>query len=124
MIQTICAFSISVYLQQGPIACHAILCLFSEVMILYHRHVKLEAELAEMNWRVRWEDIMFGTMEQTNMKRQGSRVSLARVRIHYDIHTSIWREGGGDYREGCMVDQYRNISNAEFSPCFLSCLHI
>ena len=45
------------------------------------RHVKLEAELAEMNWRVKWEDIMFGTMEgdRRSKKQQGSNLSLARV---------------------------------------------
>ncbi|XP_069101884.1 atrial natriuretic peptide receptor 1-like isoform X2 [Argopecten irradians] len=44
-----------------------------------YRHIKLEAELAEMNWRVRWEDIMFGSMENDKkLKRQGSSVSLNR----------------------------------------------
>lgn len=44
------------------------------------RHIKLEAELAEMNWRVRWDDIMFGTMENDRrMRRQGSNLSLTRV---------------------------------------------
>ena len=46
------------------------------------RHIKLAAELAEMNWRVRWEDIMFGTMENdAKMRRQGSNISLTRVSI-------------------------------------------
>ncbi|XP_046575738.1 atrial natriuretic peptide receptor 1-like [Haliotis rubra] len=26
-----------------------------------YRHIKLEAELAEMNWRVKWDDILFGS---------------------------------------------------------------
>ncbi|XP_078329452.1 atrial natriuretic peptide receptor 1-like isoform X8 [Crassostrea virginica] len=44
-----------------------------------YRHIKLEAELAEMNWRVRWDDIMFGTMENDRrMRRQGSNLSLTR----------------------------------------------
>ncbi|KAL3886487.1 hypothetical protein ACJMK2_026472, partial [Sinanodonta woodiana] len=43
-----------------------------------YRHIKLEAELAEMNWRVKWEDIMFGAMEGDRKKRQGSNLSLAR----------------------------------------------
>ncbi|KAL5020578.1 hypothetical protein ScPMuIL_003470 [Solemya velum] len=42
-----------------------------------YRHVKLEADLAEMNWRVKWEDIMFGTLEtDKKLKRQGSTLSL------------------------------------------------
>lgn len=47
------------------------------------RHVKLEAELAEMNWRVRWEDIILGTFEgERKMKKQAaSNLSLARVRF-------------------------------------------
>ena len=34
-----------------------------------------------MNWRVKWEDIMFGTMEgdRRSKKQQGSNLSLARV---------------------------------------------
>uniref|UniRef100_A0A8W8P0H7 Receptor ligand binding region domain-containing protein n=1 Tax=Magallana gigas TaxID=29159 RepID=A0A8W8P0H7_MAGGI len=45
-----------------------------------YRHIKLEAELAEMNWRVRWDDIMFGTMENDRkMRRQGSNLSLTRT---------------------------------------------
>ncbi|XP_052084287.1 atrial natriuretic peptide receptor 1-like isoform X6 [Mytilus californianus] len=44
-----------------------------------YRHIKLEAELAEMNWRVKWEDIMFGTMENDKkLRRQGSTLSLTR----------------------------------------------
>lgn len=44
------------------------------------RHIKLEAELAEMNWRVRWEDILFGSPEKSKrLERQGSRLSLNRV---------------------------------------------
>jgi len=43
------------------------------------RHYKLEAELAEVNWRVRWDDIMFGAQEKRKLERSGSRLSLARV---------------------------------------------
>ncbi|ESO90424.1 hypothetical protein LOTGIDRAFT_191857, partial [Lottia gigantea] len=47
-----------------------------------YRHIKLEAELAEMNWRVRWEDIIFGSPEKNHkLERQGSRVSLNRVKL-------------------------------------------
>ena len=53
---------------------------------LFYRHVKLEAELAEMNWRVKWEDILFGTMEG-DRKQKGSNLSIGRVgqytRYHY-----------------------------------------
>ncbi|XP_059149224.1 atrial natriuretic peptide receptor 1-like [Physella acuta] len=42
-----------------------------------YRHIKLEAELAEMNWRVRWDDILFGAPEKNKkLERQGSRLSL------------------------------------------------
>ncbi|XP_064596016.1 atrial natriuretic peptide receptor 1-like isoform X3 [Liolophura sinensis] len=51
-----------------------------------YRHIKLEAELAEMNWRVRWEDIMFGTGEKTKQERNGSRLSLNR---RYSMASSI-----------------------------------
>ena len=43
------------------------------------RHSKLEAALAEVNWRVRWDDIMFGAMEKKKLERSGSRMSLTRV---------------------------------------------
>ncbi|XP_041349917.1 atrial natriuretic peptide receptor 1-like isoform X1 [Gigantopelta aegis] len=44
-----------------------------------YRHIKLEAELAEMNWRVRWEDVMIGSPEKNRkLERQGSRMSLNR----------------------------------------------
>ncbi len=43
------------------------------------RHSKLEAALAEINWRVRWDDIMFGAMEKKKLERSGSRMSLTRV---------------------------------------------
>ncbi|KAK7474181.1 hypothetical protein BaRGS_00034589 [Batillaria attramentaria] len=44
-----------------------------------YRHIKLEAELAEMNWRVRWEDILFGSPEKNKrLERQGSKLSLVR----------------------------------------------
>ncbi len=46
---------------------------------LYCRHSKLEAALAEVNWRVRWDDIMFGAMEKKKLERSGSRMSLTRV---------------------------------------------
>ena len=37
-----------------------------------------------MNWRVKWEDIMLGTIEgERKMKKQAaSNLSLARVRLH------------------------------------------
>ena len=34
-----------------------------------------------MNWRVRWEDILFGSPEKNKkLERQGSKLSLVRVR--------------------------------------------
>ncbi|KAK2143904.1 hypothetical protein LSH36_801g03048 [Paralvinella palmiformis] len=41
-----------------------------------YRHYRLEAELAEVNWRVRWDDIMFGAPEKRKLERSGSRMSL------------------------------------------------
>ncbi|XP_046585125.1 atrial natriuretic peptide receptor 1-like isoform X2 [Haliotis rubra] len=44
-----------------------------------YRHIRLEAELAEMNWRVRWEDILFGSPERNKkLDRQGSRRGVTR----------------------------------------------
>ncbi|BFZ14046.1 hypothetical protein BsWGS_17085 [Bradybaena similaris] len=38
------------------------------VTVFVYRHFRLEAELAEMNWRVRWDDIMFGDPKRNNKK--------------------------------------------------------
>ncbi|XP_052786458.1 atrial natriuretic peptide receptor 1-like isoform X3 [Mya arenaria] len=56
-----------------------------------YRHIKLEAELAEMNWRVKWEDIMLGTIEgERKMKKQAaSNLSLAR---RYSVTSSCSRD--------------------------------
>ena len=43
----------------------------------------MEAELAEVNWRVRWDDIMFGAQEKRKLERSGSRLSLARVSYYF-----------------------------------------
>jgi len=43
------------------------------------RHYKLEAELAEVKWRIRWDDIMFGAQERRKLERSGSRLSLDTV---------------------------------------------
>ncbi|CAG5131906.1 unnamed protein product, partial [Candidula unifasciata] len=52
------------------------------VVFSIYRHIKLEAELAEMNWRVRWDDILFGVLEKNKkMDRQGSRLSLGRSSV-------------------------------------------
>ncbi|XP_055883419.1 atrial natriuretic peptide receptor 1-like isoform X4 [Biomphalaria glabrata] len=49
------------------------------ISFLVYRHIKLEAELAEMNWRVKWEDILFGSPgKNKKLERQGSRMSLNR----------------------------------------------
>ncbi|GFN88712.1 guanylate cyclase [Plakobranchus ocellatus] len=51
-----------------------------------YRHIKLEAELAEMNWRVRWDDILFGQPEKNRkLERQGSRLSLRKGSLPSDI---------------------------------------
>ncbi|XP_076448288.1 atrial natriuretic peptide receptor 1-like [Babylonia areolata] len=52
--------------------------------LFIYRHIKLEAELAEMNWRVRWDDILFGTPggKGKRLERQGSRLSLNRRSVH------------------------------------------
>ena len=47
--------------------------------------MKLEAELAEMNWRVKWEDILFGTMEG-DRKQKGSNLSIGRVGQYMQYH--------------------------------------
>ncbi|XP_041355945.1 atrial natriuretic peptide receptor 1-like [Gigantopelta aegis] len=49
------------------------------ITLFVYRHIRLEAELAEMNWRVKWEDIMFASPEKNRkMERQGSHFSLNR----------------------------------------------
>jgi len=48
-------------------------------MLAVPRRLKLKADLAEINWRVRWEDIMFGAQEKRKLESSGSRLSLARV---------------------------------------------
>ena len=50
----------------------------------------MEAELAEVNWRVRWDDIMFGAQEKRKLERSGSRLSLARVLYLTIVATSFW----------------------------------
>ncbi|XP_013400521.1 atrial natriuretic peptide receptor 1 [Lingula anatina] len=60
-----------------------VIMVFSSLLIIVslgaffiYRHFKLEAELAEMSWRIRWEDIMFA--HHGGPKRVGSRISLTR----------------------------------------------
>lgn len=39
-----------------------------------------------MNWRVKWEDILFGSPEKNKkLERQGSKLSLVRVRVTWSI---------------------------------------
>ena len=38
------------------------------------RRIKLEVELAEMSWKVRYEDIIFGTPRKPRLERSGSHV--------------------------------------------------
>ncbi|XP_052264971.1 atrial natriuretic peptide receptor 1-like isoform X4 [Dreissena polymorpha] len=58
----------------------SLLLIFIVAAVFIYRHMKLEAELAEMNWRVKWEDIMLGTIEgERKLKKQAaSNLSLAR----------------------------------------------
>lgn len=55
-----------------------LLVIVSATAFFVYRHYKLEAELAEENWRVRWEDIMFGAQEKRRLERSGSLASFAR----------------------------------------------
>lgn len=56
-----------------------LLCLFV-VFIFVYRHYRLEAELASMTWKIRYEDIVTTTSGLSHMQRLGgSRMSLARV---------------------------------------------
>ncbi|ESP02584.1 hypothetical protein LOTGIDRAFT_237906 [Lottia gigantea] len=57
----------------------SILVIVLVTVFFIYRHIKLEAELAEMNWRVKWDDILFGSPEKNHkLERQGSRISLNR----------------------------------------------
>jgi len=50
------------------------------------RHYKNEAEvMLEENWRVRLEELSFGSHEKRGMTRTGSRVSLYRVRLNHRL---------------------------------------
>ncbi|XP_076366606.1 atrial natriuretic peptide receptor 1-like isoform X3 [Tachypleus tridentatus] len=51
-----------------------VLCIFS---IFIYRHFKLEAELASMTWKIKWEDIM--TTSSHEWKSLGSKKSLNRI---------------------------------------------
>lgn len=51
------------------------------VFILVYRHYRLEAELASMTWKIRYEDVM-PTTGLSYMQRMGSKQSLARVSGH------------------------------------------
>ncbi|KAK2179118.1 hypothetical protein NP493_512g02032 [Ridgeia piscesae] len=65
----------------------SLLLIVSTSAFFVYRHYKLEAELAEMNWRVRWDDIMFGTLEKRKLERSGSRTSLTK-RMSYQSNIS------------------------------------
>ena len=49
------------------------------VFIFVYRHYRLEAELASMTWKIRFEDIQTNTSGLSHMAKMGSRMSLARV---------------------------------------------
>lgn len=88
------------------------LCLFCFVSKVCHltvhgncicRHFRLEAELNTMNWRVKWEDIMLGTIEgDRKMKKQAaSNLSLARVSAGTSLTSSTHRKHVTDSGTSC-----------------------
>ncbi|CAI9726822.1 atrial natriuretic peptide receptor 1-like isoform X2 [Octopus vulgaris] len=46
--------------------------------VISHRRINLKAELEAMTWRVKWEDITFGTRKHKRLDKSGSRMSLNR----------------------------------------------
>ncbi|ESN97917.1 hypothetical protein HELRODRAFT_114062 [Helobdella robusta] len=42
------------------------------------RHYRLETELAEINWRIKWEDIMFGAPEKRRLDKINSQINFAK----------------------------------------------
>ncbi|XP_071941646.1 atrial natriuretic peptide receptor 1-like isoform X3 [Antedon mediterranea] len=63
----------------------ALLLIFAVVITVVVRRYKYEAELANMSWKIRWDDILF---EQKDKKKMGSRLSLAPSEQRSD--TSVW----------------------------------
>ncbi|XP_064645630.1 atrial natriuretic peptide receptor 1-like isoform X2 [Lineus longissimus] len=61
-----------------------------------YRHLRLEAELAEMSWRIKFEDIVMNE-RRSGLKRSGSRMSLTR-RASAESHLS------GDTIAICLSD--------------------
>ena len=48
-------------------------------VVAIYRHYRLEAALSEINWRVKWDDIMFGAPERRKLERTNSKYSISRV---------------------------------------------
>jgi len=48
------------------------------VAFLIYKHYREEAELAEVNWRVKFDEIMFGAPDRRTLERAPSRMSLVR----------------------------------------------
>ena len=74
---------------------HAILCHVLSCPVMschFTRHIRLESELAEMNWRVKWDDILFGSPRKAaKLERQGSRMSLCKVnKLAVELHFWPW----------------------------------
>ncbi|XP_052826119.1 atrial natriuretic peptide receptor 1 [Octopus bimaculoides] len=75
-----------------------------------YRRISLEAELDEKNWRVRWEDIMYGPLDRHKRDPMGSRQSIARRQsmtsapsvdtLALDTHQVFTRTG---YYKGSIV---------------------
>ena len=59
------------------------------VFIIVYRHYKLEAELASMTWKIRYDDIITYTSGMHNRAGFGSRMSLARVSRFLTL--SLWQ---------------------------------
>lgn len=56
-----------------------LLLVLSIVFIIVYRHYRLEAELASMTWKIRFDDIITYSSGMHNRQGFGSRMSLARV---------------------------------------------
>ncbi|KAK6184965.1 hypothetical protein SNE40_007304 [Patella caerulea] len=83
------------------------------VTIFVYRHIKLEAELAEMNWRVKYEDIMFGApTKNRKLENCESRVSLDRCSEAASINTMVMHLDNGNKQLFTKTGYYKGAINA------------
>ena len=61
------------------------------VVVAIYRHYRLEAALSEINWRVKWDDIMFGAPERRKLERTNSKYSISRVSGHSEGSLTSYR---------------------------------